>query len=67
MKNDLDGNPHNIDEWAWWYEEPRGINLVVEERGHDGSYIRTRQRLIPWGQIRAALARLDKQKLKRRA
>lgn len=60
-KQDLSIAPHSLDEHAWWYEEDRGILIVTESRAHDGSYISTEQRVIPWHQIRAALRRLDQE------
>jgi hypothetical protein len=46
-------------ERAWWYEEPRGINVVIEIKDGD-RYLRTAQLKIPWAKVRAALARKDR-------
>lgn len=57
---DLKIEPHQtIDEDVWWYEENKGIELRIDcicpsgQRDH-------KVLLIPWYQIRAALARKDK-------
>jgi hypothetical protein len=53
-------DPHNITESCWWYEEEKGINVVVEHRSKDGATCyHTAQYLIPWDQVRAALSRKD--------
>lgn len=52
-------DPHAINEWAWWYEQDNGINVVVEYRDNEGNYLRTTQFVIPWGQIRDAVKRKD--------
>jgi hypothetical protein len=48
-KKHLEKKPHLIDEKRWWYEEPKGIYVVIY-----GS-----STMIPWRAIRAALKRLD--------
>ena len=52
--------PHDITENCWWYEEEKGINVVVEHRSKDGAtYYHTAQYMIPWSQVRSALSRKD--------
>lgn len=53
---DLSMNPHKIRgmKTAWWYEEEKGICLVVEP--HDTTQLIT----IPWDSLRFALKRKDK-------
>lgn len=48
--------PKKIDDHAWWYEEEKGIFVVV----HQSPTGIIRDIYIPWHKIRAALARLDK-------
>jgi hypothetical protein len=59
----LDPRPHHVRgcDDAWWYEEPRGICVVVE--GHDelGRKL-TKQRMIPWRSIKTALARKERER-----
>ena len=52
----LNCNPHNIRNRpdAWWYEESKGINMVVEPQD------RTTQIMIPWREIKNALARKER-------
>ena len=47
--------PHKIRgrEDAWWYEEAKGINMVVEPQEQ------TVQIVIPWKAIKYALARKE--------
>ena len=44
------------DESWWWYEEPRGLTIVVP--AHEGLCAKVIK--IPWRSIRASLARKDK-------
>lgn len=55
----LKGTPHKIrgTETAWWYEEPKGLCLVVECPGSQGAV--TRQITIPWHAILGAVKRLE--------
>ena len=48
--------PHNIRNRsdAWWYEESKGINMVVEPQDQ------TTQITIPWQEIKNALARKER-------
>lgn len=54
---DLKREPHYITEDCWWYEEAKGIEIVMRVYP-SVTYVRT----IPWRSIRAALARKDKVK-----
>lgn len=58
----LKGAPHRLRdrEDAWWYEESRGMTVVVEFYGAP-----TQTVLIPWKEVRAALARLDRKGVKK--
>jgi len=53
----LQHNPHQIRGVAnvWWYEEPRGMELIVERVGMSTQHV-----TIPWYVVRFALARKDK-------
>ena len=53
-KKDLQGKPHNINPFSWWYEENHGVTVVVEPKPE------TQQIKMPWRSIRAALKRKDK-------
>ena len=62
----LSRKSQNIDDYNWYYEEPKGIVVVHEVRHNKeggGPYIRTDiLPLIPWRQIRISLKRKDKKK-----
>jgi len=42
---------------AWWYEMKDGIDVVVQCHDQYGMYVQTKNLLIPWKQIRAAVER----------
>jgi hypothetical protein len=65
VKKFLSLDPHDIDEHAWWYEEPAGITFVVEFHVPAG-YVGTEFRTISWGSVRAALARRDREDMAKR-
>ena len=44
---------------AWWYEDPKGIAVVVEFRDEDGTHQESKIILIPWNMLRPALERKD--------
>lgn len=54
--NDLQPEPHKIRKRkdAWWYEEEKGLCIVVEPQD------RTMTIEIPWASLRGALRRKDK-------
>lgn len=56
MNKHLKRTPHHPQgrEDAWWYEEKRGIHVLIQ------TSFGTKQVLIDWRSIRAALARKDK-------
>lgn len=61
MSNDhLLLSPHDVEEDCWWYEEPAGINIIVEHRTVTGQYCKTKQYTIRWTSLRAALKRKDR-------
>ena len=51
--------PQHITPWLWYYEEPEGLNFVIEMRDEFGRYMRTEQVTVPWGKIRRSLKRKD--------
>jgi len=53
---DLWRKPHNVTNHFWWYEEPAGIMLVVQEPLSKNSTVNK----IPWKALRNALKRKDK-------
>jgi hypothetical protein len=57
--SDLKRDPHKIDENTWWYEEPRGLEIILHDADMD-----SRRISIPWRAIRNALKRKDKPKEK---
>lgn len=57
---DLSRNPHNVTDNLWWYEESRGVELVLRVTDNQGGYLRTEQHTISWDVLRRALARKDK-------
>ena len=48
----------NHEDW-WWYELPKGICVVMQVKTGPNDFIYTKEKLIPWARIRAALARKD--------
>ena len=44
---------------CWFYEQPGGLEVVVEFRTPDGTYFGTRHYKITWTRLRAALKRKD--------
>lgn len=61
MSNEnLKRTPHQTkDERVWWYEEPRGITIVIEFWECSSDTKDTQQIYIPWGALRRAVARKD--------
>ena len=55
-KKHLQLDPHDIDSFWWWYEEPKGLCIVHQEEKEP---MHTESRTIPWRLIRAALKRKD--------
>jgi hypothetical protein len=41
----------SVDGLTWYYEEPKGIRVVVEIRDKAGNHVVTEQRLIPWRKV----------------
>ena len=52
--------PHPIDQFAWWYEEPEGVCVVLEARKPNGELLSSEQRTITWRTLEAALKRWRK-------
>ncbi len=59
---DLSLKPHDINENLWWYENYRGVELVIRHTDKNGTYVRTELSIISWDVLRRALARKDKKK-----
>jgi len=59
----LSHNPQDVTPELWYYEEPKGINIVHEIR-HGGNYLQTDQILIPWAMIRQSLKRKERRLLR---
>lgn len=49
--------PKKIHEFAWWYEDKRGITVVQEARRPDGAHLSTEQCRIPWSRLLEAAKR----------
>jgi len=49
--------PKKIHEFAWWYEDERGIIVVQEARRPDGTHLSTEQARIPWSKLMKAAKR----------
>lgn len=58
-KEHLSLKPHNLSEKVWWYDNMKGIEIVV---AHFDSKVNTEIVVIPWRSIKAALKRKDKLK-----
>jgi len=57
---DLKRSSHrNKDGW-WWYEEPKGIAVMVPQNDRAGNHLRTTEHVITWRSLRGALKRKDK-------
>lgn len=50
---------HYIADGCWWYEQEKGIDVVVEHTDDADRYHHTETYLISWEDIRAALGRKD--------
>lgn len=48
---------HDLHEFAWWYEDEKGITVVQEARRPDGTHITTEMVDIPWHRLMAAAKR----------
>lgn len=53
-------NPHQVHEFAWWYEEKGGIVVVQEARAPDGRHLATESVLIRWPALLRAAQRCYK-------
>ena len=49
--------PKHLHEFAWWYEDERGIIVVQEARKPNGEHLSTEQVRIPWEALVRALNR----------
>lgn len=49
--------PQHVNEHVWYYEEPKGLLLVIECRDGEGNYIRTDQVLLKRRQLMASVQR----------
>lgn len=54
---DLSNKPQNITPYLWYYEEPKGLNIVHDIHFSNGTYMRTDQIRIPWYKIKASVKR----------
>ncbi len=45
------GEPVNINDHLWYYEEKKGITVVYEILDKNENYIRTDQFMIPWKKL----------------
>lgn len=52
-------DPHKVHQNCWWYEENKGIFIVVEHTDIHGLRLHTQVYNIPWKSLRAALKRKD--------
>ena len=55
-------NPHHISPTQWWYEDKRGICVIVEARNQDGTYHSTTHTNISWNKLLKAAKRCVKSK-----
>lgn len=60
MNKHLNRNPHYVDDHCWWYEDDKGINVVLEREAFAGTCQAAVIRHIDWRTIRAALKRKDR-------
>ena len=51
--------PQTISKTAWYYEEPKCIEIVCEIRDDDGEFIKCEHIRIPYHRLRKTLARVD--------
>lgn len=59
-------SPQSISEDAWYYEERKGLHLVVWDQPIAGHTRKVQNLTIPWRQLRGTMARYGRY-LKRRA
>jgi len=50
----LSRNPQKLGPHDWYYEEPKGIEIIHEEADHHFIHIR-----IPWWRLKRSLARYE--------
>jgi hypothetical protein len=50
-------NPQAVGEHVWYYEEPGGLDLIVEVRDNGGSHLRTDHYRIPWSRVAKSVDR----------
>lgn len=62
MKEYLSLDPQEVNQFLWYYEENKGLNIVHEIRDSQGGYLRTDQILIPWSKIERTYVRYRKWK-----
>lgn len=55
-------SPQNVNEDCWYYEEPKGICVVLHGETNQGCLIAT----IPWKMLRGSLKRKDKKSTTRK-
>ena len=53
--------PQTISKTAWYYEEPKCIEIVHETRDDEGNFIKCEHIRIPYRKLRKTLARADVQ------
>ena len=51
--------PQTISKTAWYYEEPKGIEVIHEIRDADSKFIKCEHIRIPYRLLRKTLARVD--------
>jgi hypothetical protein len=49
--------PQKVSQSCWYYEEPRYIKIVIEERDKYGTHITTVQHRIPWKMLASSVRR----------
>lgn len=57
---DLSLNPQKINALTWYYEVPKGLQVVHEQRDDDGQLRRTAVFVIPWGKVKKSLERKER-------
>lgn len=53
-------NSTHLSDTCWYYEDANGLDIVIEYRDRDGSYVRTDIHRIPWSKLRSMLRWLDR-------
>ena len=50
-------DPQDVSKWVWYYEERKGLCVVVQPRGDDGQVVAVPAFTIPWRLLNKSIER----------